>query len=57
MRPAALENVVSEGSAASFSCPDLIGLAFEGSIAGDFIEGEVTSAYDDGSVYRCSQLS
>ncbi len=41
-----LENVVSEGNAASFSCPDLYGLAFKGTIAGDTIEGEVSSDYD-----------
>ena len=46
---AALENVVSEGSAASFSCPNLYGLAFKGSIAGDTIEGEITTEYDDGT--------
>jgi len=44
-----LENVVSEGSAASFSCPDLYGLEFKGNIDGDTIEGEVTSEYDDGT--------
>lgn len=44
-----LENVVSEGSAASFSCPDLYGLAFEGRIAGDTIEGDVAGEFADGT--------
>jgi hypothetical protein len=43
-----LEHVVSEGSDVSFSCPDLFGLAFKGSIDGDAIEGGVTGDYDDG---------
>ena len=44
-----LENVVSEGSDASFGCPDLLGFAFTGNIEGDTFEGDVTSDYGDGT--------
>ena len=44
-----LENVVSEGSDASFGCPDLLGFAFTGNIDGDTFEGDVTSDYGDGT--------
>jgi hypothetical protein len=47
--PADLENVVSEGSDASFGCPELFGLVFKGSIDGDTFEGDVTSDYGDGT--------
>jgi len=45
---AALENVVSEGNSASFACPDILGLEFDGSIDGDTFAGDVTSDYGDG---------
>jgi len=44
-----LEDVVSKGGDASFSCPDILGLEFYGSIDGDTIEGEVSSDYGDGT--------
>jgi hypothetical protein len=44
-----LENVVSEGSDASFGSPDLFGLVFTGTIDGDTFEGDVTSDYGDGT--------
>jgi len=46
---AALEDVVSNGSDASFACPDLLGLVFFGSIDGDTFEGDVESDYGDGT--------
>ena len=44
-----LENVVSEGNDASFSCPDLLGLEFKGTIDGDTFEGDVDSDYGPGT--------
>jgi hypothetical protein len=44
-----LESVVSEGKDASFGCPGIIGLEFQGSIDGDTFEGDVASDYGDGT--------